>query len=87
MGSSVPGEAARSYLPSYLFMENEGNLGDNDMKVLPDMNRIPWLLVLIAVVAAIAIYRIGFHRSVPGFNYEAVTSLENSRQQEPETGN
>ncbi len=55
------------------------------MKVLPDMNRIPWLLVLIAVVAAITIYRIGFHWSVPGFNYEAVTSVENSSQHEAET--
>ncbi len=46
------------------------------MKVLPDKNRILWLLTLIAVVAAIIIYRIGFRFPVPGFNEEAVTSLE-----------
>jgi len=55
--------------------ENEGNLGDNDMKFLPDKNNIPWLLMLIAVVAAIVIYRIGFHTPVPGFNEEALKSL------------
>ncbi|MHC4116919.1 MAG: hypothetical protein ACYSWO_05370 [Planctomycetota bacterium] len=57
------------------------------MKVAPEMNRIRWLLVLIAVIAAIAIYRMGFHWSVPGFNYEALASVENSSQQEAETGN
>lgn len=57
------------------------------MNVLPDKNRIRWLLVLIAFIAAIAIYRIGFHWSVPGFNYEALASVENSSQQETETGN
>jgi hypothetical protein len=57
------------------------------MKVSPDMNRIRWLLVLIAVIAAIAIYRIGFYWPVPAFNHEAVTSLENANLQEAETGN
>jgi hypothetical protein len=55
--------------------ENEGNLGDNDMKFLPDKNNIPWLLMLIAAVAAIVIYRVGFHTPVPGFNQEAAKSL------------
>ena len=56
------------------------------MKALQDKNRILWLLMLLAVVAAILIYRIGFHFPVPGFNEEAVRSLlENSRQQEAET--
>jgi len=56
------------------------------MKALQDKNRILWLLMLLAVVAAILIYRIGFHIPVPGFNEEAVRSLlENSRQQEAET--
>ena len=55
------------------------------MKVLPDRDRIPWLLMLIVIVVASVIYRIGFHFSVPAFNYEAVTSLENSSQQEAET--
>lgn len=55
------------------------------MKALQDKNRILWLLMLLAVVAAILIYRIGFHIPVPGFNEEAVRSLlENSRQQEAE---
>ncbi len=58
-----------------MLCENEGNLGDNDMKVLPDKNNIPWLLMLIAAVAAIVIYRVGFHTPVPGFNQEALKSL------------
>ncbi len=45
------------------------------MKVLPDKNNIPWLLMLIAVVAAILIYRVGFHTPVPGFDQEALKSL------------
>jgi len=45
------------------------------MKVLPDKNNITWLLILLAVVAAIVIYRIGFHTPVPGFNQEALKSL------------
>ena len=44
------------------------------MKVLPDKNNIPWLLILLAVVAAIVIYRIGFHTPVPGFDQEALKS-------------
>ena len=54
---------------------NEGNLGDNDMKFLPDKNNIPWLWMLIAVFAAIVIYRIGFHTPAPGFNQEALKSF------------
>ncbi len=55
------------------------------MKVLQDKNRILWVLMLIAVVVAIVIYRMGLLFSVPGFNEEAVKSLEISRQQEAET--
>jgi len=55
------------------------------MKFLPDKNNIPWLWMLIAVVAAIVVYRVGFHFPVPGFNEEAVKSLQNSRPQEAET--
>jgi hypothetical protein len=58
-----------------VFCENEGDLGDNNMKFLPDKNNIPWLWMLIAVVAAIVIYRVGFHTPVPGFNEEALKSL------------
>ena len=53
------------------------------MKFLTDKNHILWMLVLIAVLAAIIIYRIGF--PVPGTNEKAVTSLENNRQQEAKT--
>jgi len=55
--------------------ENEDNLGDNDMKVLPDKNDFPWLLILLAVVAVIVIHRVGFYNPVPGFNEEALKSL------------
>ena len=58
-----------------MLCKKEGDLGDNDMKFLPDKNNIPWLLILIAVVAAIVIYRIGFHIPVPGFDEEALESL------------
>ena len=46
------------------------------MKALPDKDRIQWLLMLIAVVVVIVIYRIGFQRPVPGFNEEAIKSLQ-----------
>lgn len=61
-----------------MLYRNEGNLGDNIMRVLPDKNRVVWLLMLLAVIAAIGIYRAGFHIPVPGFNEEAVRSLQNS---------
>ncbi len=51
-----------------LFVENKGNLGDNDMKFLTDKNHILWMLVLIAVLAAIIIYRTGLLRPVPGLD-------------------
>jgi hypothetical protein len=41
-----------------------------------------WLVALIAVVAAIAIYQIGFHKPVPGFDKEAVKSLTDQKPQE-----
>jgi hypothetical protein len=50
------------------------------MKALQDKNLIPWLL-LIGVLSAIAIYRIGFHRPVPGFNEEALKSLQGQPQE------
>jgi hypothetical protein len=46
------------------------------MIVLPDKDRIPWLLILLTFVAVIVIDRVGFHRRVPGFNEEAVKSLQ-----------
>jgi len=57
------------------------------MKVLPDKNRILWLLMLIVVVEAIVIYRIGLHIPVQAFNEGTLTSIENSSQQEVKTGN
>lgn len=44
-----------------------------------------WLVALIAVVAAIAIYRVGFLRPVPGFDEEAFESLKNQKPQEVQT--
>jgi preprotein translocase subunit SecY len=43
------------------------------MKVLPIRRYLLW--AALAVVVVIVIYRIGFHRPVPGFNEEAVRSL------------
>ncbi len=55
------------------------------MKFFTDKNHIFWLLMLIAVVVVIVIYRIGFLRPVPGFNEEALRSvLDNSGRQEIE---
>ena len=45
----------------------------NSMKILPVRNYFLW--VALAVVVAIAIYKIGFHRPVPGFNEEAVRKI------------
>jgi len=45
------------------------------MKFLPDKNNVPWLWMLIAVFAAIVIYRVGFHTPVPAFNEEALKSF------------
>ena len=46
------------------------------MKALKGKIQAQWLVVLIVVVAAIAIYRMGFHKPVPGFDEEALKSLE-----------
>ena len=53
------------------------------MKALQDENYTLWLVVLIVVVAAIAIYRIGFHRPVPGFDEEAIKSIEQKSPEAP----
>ena len=45
------------------------------MKLLPDRNKTLWLLLLLAVILIIAIYRIGFHIPVPAFNEEAMSNL------------
>lgn len=54
------------------------------MKFHTGNNQLLWALVLIAVLAAILIYGIGFLRPVPGFDEEALRSLENSGRQEAE---
>jgi hypothetical protein len=56
------------------------------MKFHTGKNHILWVLVLIAVLASILIYRTGFLRPVPRFNEDAIRSLDNSRQQEADTG-
>jgi hypothetical protein len=55
------------------------------MKALQDKNRVLWLVVLVAVLSAIAAYRIGFHIPVPGFSEEAVTSPKQGQSQEGRT--
>jgi hypothetical protein len=44
-----------------------------------------WLLVLFAIVAAIAFYRIGFRRPVPAFDEKAAQSLKDQKLQEVQT--
>lgn len=51
------------------------------MKFHTDGSRILWLLIPIAVVVVIVIFRIGFHFSIPGMKEETVTSLMDYRQQ------
>ena len=43
------------------------------MKILPVRNYFLW--AALAFVVLIAIYKIGFHRPVPGFDEEAVKKL------------
>jgi len=45
----------------------------NSMKVLPVRRCFLWAVLVVVVV--IIIYRIGFHRPVPGFNEEAIRKL------------
>jgi hypothetical protein len=53
------------------------------MKALQDKNRILWLVLLIGIVAALAIYRMGI--PVPAYNDQAVTSPEQPPPQETQT--
>jgi hypothetical protein len=46
------------------------------MKTLQDKDVVLWLVALLVVISAIAIYRVGFHIPVPAFNKEAMKSLE-----------
>jgi len=54
------------------------------MKALQDKKRVLGLLLLVGVLSAIAIYRIGFHIPVPGFDEEALKSPEQGHSQEAE---
>ena len=51
------------------------------MKALKSKTRILWLVVLLAVIAAIAFYRISFHKPVSGFDKEVVQSIEDRDSQ------
>jgi hypothetical protein len=51
------------------------------MKALQDKDRIMWLLMLLAVVAVIVIYRVGFQIPVPAFNQKAIQSIEQEAEQ------
>jgi preprotein translocase subunit SecY len=51
------------------------------MKVRSDRNCTFLLLAALAVVVAIVVYRTGFSVPVPGFDEEALKSLESSRPQ------
>lgn len=53
------------------------------MEAHQDKNYVLWLAVLIVFVAAIAIYRVGFHIPVPAVNEEAIKSLEQKSPQAP----
>jgi len=55
--------------------ENENNYGDYDMKVLLGKRRNWLALFVFIVLLIILIYRIGFHRPVPGFNEEALINF------------
>jgi len=64
-------------MPCALYLANGDwiQLGDNEMKLLRDIEINLWLLLLLAAVAIILIYRIGFHFPVPAFDQEALRNL------------
>ncbi len=49
------------------------------MKVFPDKGKNRWLLLLLAGVLLLMIYRIGFHRPVPGFDEEKIEAIRNTQ--------
>jgi hypothetical protein len=55
------------------------------MKSHIDKNHILWLLMIIAALVALAIYRIGFFSSVPGFDEEKLKSIQNNDSQQEKT--
>ncbi len=52
------------------------------MKILADKNRVLWVLIIIAALVAIVIYRMDFHSPVPGFDEEAAKPLQGNDKQE-----
>ena len=64
-------------MPCALYLANGYwiQLGDNEMKVFRGVEINLWLLLLLAAVVAILIYRIGFHFPVPAFDQEALRNL------------
>lgn len=53
------------------------------MKAAQYKNRVLWLVLLVGILSALAVYRIGFHRPVPGFRPEIVKSLQGQSQTQP----
>jgi hypothetical protein len=55
------------------------------MKARKGKTHVLWLVAFVAVIAGIAIYRIGFHSPEPGFEEEIVQSLQDRDSQEVQT--
>jgi hypothetical protein len=52
------------------------------MKAAQCKNCVLWLVLLVGILSALAVNRIGFHRPVPGFNEETMKSLQGQTQAE-----
>jgi hypothetical protein len=50
------------------------------MKAAQDKNRVLWLVPLVVILSALAVYRIGFHKPVPGFRQDVMKSLQRQPQ-------
>lgn len=55
------------------------------MKALEGKTHVLWLVLLLAIISVIAIYRIGFQKPVPAFKEEIVQSLQDHDSQEVQT--
>ncbi len=49
------------------------------MKVFRDKGKNKWLLLLLAGVLLLLIYRMGVHRPVPGFDEEKIEVIRNTQ--------
>jgi hypothetical protein len=54
------------------------------MKTAQYKNRFLWFVLLVVILSALAVYRIGFHKPVPGFRQDVVNSLQ-AQPQESQT--